>query len=572
MVYEVIARKWRPQIFQDVIGQEHITQTLLNALNTDRLAHAYLFSGARGVGKTSVARILAKAINCQEGNDGNPCNQCSSCLEITNGSSVDVQEIDGASNRGIDEIRELRENIKYMPSSRKYRVYIIDEVHMLTLQAFNALLKTLEEPPPHVKFLFATTEPHKVPITILSRCQRFDFKRIPLIHIASHLERIAESDGIKISKSGIMIIARESEGSMRDAQSLLDQVSSFTGAQVEDKDIIDILGIIDRDLLFETSRSIINGSSSDCMGIVEKIYNFGYDIKEFYRALMDQYRNLLVSLIAPENDLLDMTQNDKDELRLQAEDAGQEKLQQSLNILIAREEDLRYSSHPRLILETIMIKLSQLGDLLSFEDLLKKIEGLEKRLSSSSPSYETVSPVQVSEPPEEWVREEKAPELEKPEESEESEEPQEPVKPEEPEKPEVPVVSSEPKSWEDLLSFIATKNRPMASMLKGWGLNNLSEDVLEIIRGDSLISSDYLDEPERYEKFAGYCREFFDKKMKIRLVGAKFKNSKKDVRVEQKPKQGRELEKEKHPDISPPVQEVLKIFQGEIIGEVPDKK
>ena len=179
MVYEVLARKWRPQIFEDVIGQEHITQTLQNAIKGDRLAHAYLFSGARGVGKTSVARILAKAINCEEGEPGLPCNKCHSCPEITTGASVDVQEIDGASNRGIDEIRDLRENIKYMPSSSKFRVYIIDEVHMLTLPAFNALLKTLEEPPPHVKFIFATTDPHNVPVTILSRCQKFDFKRIP---------------------------------------------------------------------------------------------------------------------------------------------------------------------------------------------------------------------------------------------------------------------------------------------------------------------------------------------------------------------------------------------------------
>jgi DNA polymerase-3 subunit gamma/tau len=208
MVYEVLARKWRPQIFQDVIGQEHITQTLINAIISDRLAHAYLFSGVRGVGKTSVARILAKAVNCQNRQEGNPCNQCTSCTEITGGSSVDVQEIDGASNRGIDEIRELRENIKYMSSSGRFRVYIIDEVHMLTLPAFNALLKTLEEPPPHAKFIFATTEPHKVPITILSRCQRFDFKRIPLSLIIPHLETITQKEDIQISPSGLAIIAR----------------------------------------------------------------------------------------------------------------------------------------------------------------------------------------------------------------------------------------------------------------------------------------------------------------------------------------------------------------------------
>src|SRR4030042_1989270 len=231
MAYEVLARKWRPRIFQEVLGQGHITQTLINAIKTDRLAHAYLFSGARGVGKTSVARILAKAINCSRGEAGNPCNECPSCVDITEGVSVDVQEIDGASNNRVDEIRELRENIKYMPSSGKFRIYIIDEVHMLTLPAFNALLKTLEEPPPHVKFIFATTEPHKVPVTILSRCQRFDFKRIPMTLIMEKLERITDKEGIEISRSGLAIIAREAQGSMRDAESLLDQVASYTGSK-----------------------------------------------------------------------------------------------------------------------------------------------------------------------------------------------------------------------------------------------------------------------------------------------------------------------------------------------------
>ena len=238
MEYEVLARKWRPRLFEEVIGQGHITQTIRNAITSNRLAHAYIFSGARGVGKTSVARILARAINCRDIRDGNPCNQCISCKEIINGSSVDVQEIDGASNRGIDEIRELRDNIKYMPSSNRYRVYIIDEVHMLTIPAFNALLKTLEEPPSHVKFIFATTEPHKVPVTILSRCQRFDFRRIPVKLIINHLEMVTEKEGIDITRSGLSIISREAEGSMRDAESLLDQVASFTGLKIEDENII----------------------------------------------------------------------------------------------------------------------------------------------------------------------------------------------------------------------------------------------------------------------------------------------------------------------------------------------
>jgi len=258
----VLARKWRPQVFEDVIGQEHITQTLVNAIRTDRLAHAYIFGGPRGVGKTSVARIFAKAINCAEGEPGIPCNQCRSCREITEGNSVDVQEIDGASNRGIDEIRELRENAKYMPSASRYRIYIIDEVHMLTLPAFNALLKTLEEPPPHVKFIFATTESHKVPITILSRCQRFDFKRIPLPKIVAILTKICKHEDVQIGSTGLSMVAREAEGSMRDAESLLDQVIAFAGQTVLDSQIPEILGIIDRGLIFESSSAIIEGVRS----------------------------------------------------------------------------------------------------------------------------------------------------------------------------------------------------------------------------------------------------------------------------------------------------------------------
>jgi len=403
MPYEVLARKWRPQVFQDVIGQEHVTQTLTNAIKTDRLAHAYLFSGARGVGKTSVARILAKAINCEQGEPGTPCNKCQSCVEIIDGSSVDVQEIDGASNRGIDEIRDLRENTRYMPSSSKYRIYIIDEVHMLTLPAFNALLKTLEEPPAHVKFIFATTEYHKVPMTILSRCQRFDFKRIPVAQLISQLEKIGAKEGIEISKSGLAVIATEAEGSMRDAEGLLDQVVSFTGQKVEDRHVIEILGIIDRDIMMGATRAIIEGSPKECLEIVDQIYNYGYDIKEFYRALMGQFRNLLISLIVPQNSMLDLSESEQEEVSRLAERAGSEKIQALMNLLINREEDLRFTSHPRLILEATMIKLCHLGEFLSFGDLLDKIESLEKRLLGTLASGESPEINRLSDTSAQWV-------------------------------------------------------------------------------------------------------------------------------------------------------------------------
>jgi len=497
MTYQVLARKWRPQVFEDVIGQEHVAQTLMNAIKTGRLAHAYLFSGPRGVGKTSVARIFAKAINCREGEPGIPCNQCRSCIEITEGSSVDVQEIDGASNRGIDEIRDLRESIKYMPSSSKYRIYVIDEVHMLTLPAFNALLKTLEEPPAHVKFILATTEAHKVPVTILSRCQRYDFKRIPAEAIVAHLKRIAGEEGVDIPLSGLGIIAREAEGSMRDAQSLMDQVISFSGRTVREKDIADILGIIDRDIVFASSGAIIEGAPDRCLQIVDQIYNYGYDIKEFYRALMEQFRNLLICLIAPQNDLIDVSDADKEEIRRQAEMAGKEKLHLLLSFLINREEDLRFTSHPRLVLETTMVKLCTLGDVLSFEELLKRVAALEKRLTGAAPgSGDSGGPEPLKDPGAGWGSQGRR--------DHSGEDPQ-------------PPKEGKGQGWEEFLAFVAGKSQVVHSILKEWRLVGLSGDVVEIEGKSESFSSRYFEDQERCWQLKGYCREFFGRDVDVRL-------------------------------------------------------
>ena len=548
MSYEVLARKWRPQVFEDVIGQDHITQTLMNALRGDRTAHAYLFSGARGVGKTSVARILAKAINCPEGEPGIPCNQCHVCAEITQGSSVDVQEIDGASNRGVDEIRELRENIKFMPSAGKFRIYIIDEVHMLTKEAFNALLKTLEEPPPHAKFFFATTEPHKVPVTILSRCQRFDFKRIALSKIVNHLEKITKAEGIELSRAGLTLIAREAEGSMRDAESLLDQVVAFAGNKVETEHITDILGIVDRDLLSESSLAIIEGSPQRCVEIVNRVYHQGYDIKEYYKALMDQFRNLLIGLVTPQGDLLDLSDDETSEIKRQGEMAGIQKVQQCLNLLIAREEDLKYTSHPRLVLETIMIKLCHLGEALSFDDLIRKIGELEQRLSGTSPSkpdlQDGAPPNRLADQRLEWKTEEKEA------------------------KALQPSGENVQRHWEELLEFLLTKNGPMANILKEWRLHGLNNDVLEISRGTSSFSSSYLDEPERLKRLADYCREFFGHEIKIKIV----KNNVEETPEEGEPEEPSRPEAERNPiETAPPVRNVLEIFEGQLKAKAPAK-
>jgi DNA polymerase-3 subunit gamma/tau len=529
MTYEVFARKWRPQVFEDVLGQEHVIHTLINAIKTDRLAHAYLFSGPRGVGKTSIARILAKALTCAEGKPGIPCNHCHSCLEITQGSSVDVQEIDGASNRGIENIRDLRENVKYMPSSGPFRIYIIDEVHMLTPPAFNALLKTLEEPPAHVKFIFATTEPHKVPVTILSRCQKFDFKRIPVALLVKQMERITSQEGIDISRSGLTLIAREAEGSMRDAESLLDQVVSYTGPKVEDRQITDILGVIDRTLLFGASRAVLEGSAKTCIEIVDQIYNYGHDIKEFYRALMDQFRNLLMSLVAPYDDLLDMVESDREELKIQAERAGKEKLQQILNTLISREEGLRFTSHPRLVLETIMIRLCQMGDIVALDELIRKLDALEKRLSTPGDSREAG---QVSDQAAPWHLENK-----------DGKASPQPIKKED---------------WSAFLKFIASMNKPMANVLKGFPFLEASAEIVVIGRSPKPFNT-YLDDSEKGDKLRAYVLEFFKRDVKIKVSAQN--------KAEESPPPRQAAKASSHPQ---GVQDVLNMFQGEIRGEVPE--
>jgi len=306
MSYIVLARKWRPSTFEDIAGQGHITRTLQNSLRANRIAHAFLFTGVRGVGKTTAARILAKALNCEQGPTPTPCNQCTHCEEIAKGNSIDVLEIDGASNRGIDEIRQIIENVRYQPAKCRFKIYIIDEVHQVTKDAFNALLKTLEEPPPSVKFILATTEPHRLPETILSRCQRYDFRRIALREIVQRLEEISQKEGLKITRGALLLLAREADGSMRDAQSLLEQVFSYSGTEagesappeVDERLLQDILGLAERQMLYEMSQSVIRGDAKRCLELVAGCVEQGLDLTRLSKDLVEHFRNLLVARLA----------------------------------------------------------------------------------------------------------------------------------------------------------------------------------------------------------------------------------------------------------------------------------
>jgi DNA polymerase III subunit gamma/tau len=401
MAYQVLARKWRPQTFEEVVGQEPIARTLQNALAQGRIAHAFLFSGPRGTGKTSVARILAKALNCVHGPTAHPDNDCQICREITLGSSLDVLEIDGASNRGIDEVRDLREKIKYLPVQGRFKVYIIDEVHMLTKEAFNALLKTLEEPPAHAVFVLATTEPHKVPVTILSRCQRYDFRRIPTALIQEHLGKLAEQEGWKIEPEGLALIARAAEGGLRDAQGFLDQVVTFGGDKVTAAEIARILGVTDRGALIAALRAVVERNGPALLALIDELYNQGQDLSRFYQDLLMYARHLLLAGLHPEaRQLVAVADTEWEELSRLAGKTAAPHLHNLLSVLLQGEEELRRASQVRLALEVLLLRLIHLEPLMPLNAWLGRLEALEQRLGAGAGTVqEPPARMEVAPPP-----------------------------------------------------------------------------------------------------------------------------------------------------------------------------
>ena len=386
MSYLVLARKWRPKTFDEVVGQATLTRTLKNALSSGRIGHAFLFSGARGVGKTTTARILAKALNCSqgEGPQAEPCGACSSCLEIASGSSLDVQEIDGATNNGVEQVRELRESARYSPARDRFKIWIIDEVHMLSTGAFNALLKTLEEPPPRVKFIFATTEYHKIPDTILSRCQQYDFRMIPARELLVHLRQVADGEKIQVSDESLAKIARAAEGSARDALSLFDQVLSFSGNEVKDEDLAALLGLVDRELLLTASQSVVEGNSLALLDLVEKLSDYGADYKNFAHELLLHYREVLLLKLAPDSSslLAGVVPEERARLRPLAEVYSEEDLLRILDLLSKADEELRRAQDPRVTLELALLKMVQIRRLLPFAELVDRVE----RLAAGNPA------------------------------------------------------------------------------------------------------------------------------------------------------------------------------------------
>jgi DNA polymerase-3 subunit gamma/tau len=591
MSYLVLARKKRPQVFEDVVGQRPITQTLQNAISQKRVAHAFLFTGPRGVGKTSTARILAKTLNCEKGSETNPCNQCSACREISDGNSIDVIEIDGASNRGIDEIRELRENVRYTPAKSRYKIFIIDEVHMLTLPAFNALLKTLEEPPPHILFIFATTEPHKIPATILSRCQRYDFKRIPSGEIVQHLKRIVDEEKIEISQRGLSVIARESEGSMRDAQSLLDRLISYGGNKIPDEEIIEILGLIDQRMLSDTVDALAAHDAGRCLEIVEQIYQFGYDIERFCEELLQYLRNLILLKVSTRPEpLLELADEEIAALKRQAERFQFDQLNQLFGLLLKGEEEVSQSTFPRTMLEMTLIRMAMLRSLVSIDEIIKKLEDLEKGhvpLKGKKDLPEVPPPKKVVAPTPEKAEVKRVENRQAPKEGKEGrgalvEEPsvktETPGPPSEAEKdPENSKGSGTPDEspqegkeevWKGLLDFVRAKKPVLGSSLTLGGLIALDRERIEIgFEKDSFVY-ETMTEREKRSQLEDLCRDFL--KRDVKVIISSFEG---EGRSRVKPLPGRKGNgpaSEKEPlqkglEEHPLVQEALRLFDGRIV-------
>ncbi|RLB88793.1 MAG: DNA polymerase III subunit gamma/tau [Deltaproteobacteria bacterium] len=384
MSYQVLALKYRPQTFDEVVGQSHVTRTLENAITADRVAHAILFTGPRGTGKTTIARILAKAMNCRTGPTPTPCNTCKICKDIVEGHCSDVFEIDGASNNSVDQIRDLRENVTYMPATAPYKIYIIDEVHMLSTAAFNALLKTLEEPPDHVMFIFATTEVHKIPATILSRCQRHDLGRILLEEISEHLGMLCAKEGFTIEKESLDLISLEADGSIRDSLSLLDRILSAGPDKVIDhQKVVDNLGVTDRKVMHDISSAVFLKNGAKLIHIVEKVNDSGLDLKKFFSDIILHFRNLnVIKLCGRDNATINLTDLEKETLYQAVSELHPDYLGMLLQLLLKEESLVKFSSHTKTAVEMVLLKLIQISPGAHLDQIIGKLDLLAGQLES----------------------------------------------------------------------------------------------------------------------------------------------------------------------------------------------
>lgn len=542
-------------------------QTLRNAIRHQRLAHAFVFSGPRGVGKTTVARILAKAVNCEQGPTETPCNECVHCREIRDGVSLDVREIDGASNRGIDEVRELRENVKFAPASCRYKVYIIDEVHMLTREAFNALLKTLEEPPGHTLFIFATTETSKIPATILSRCQCHDFRRVSVSRIVENLRTIAGAEGVTLSEQALRWIAEAADGSIRDGQSLFDQVIAYAGLSIEDDQVEELLGLTERRFLPRLSAAVFQRDAGQCLQMLHEGYYAGMDMAKFFGALLDHFRSLLlVKVLGAETEVLDLSREERVQLAEQVRDVGREDLQRYADILLAEEESVRRSGNPRLSLETILVRMAYLEPLLPMDQVLGRLERLEARLSGGSGhgggGRPAAGPGEKKEAGEAMRRAAAKDSRSRPVVPEADTGPAETAGPE----PEAPPADRDPeKLWEGLKQYIKNQSYPLWSKIESGRVKAVEEQHIVIgFPTDYVFLEDLHLQKNRLQELAG---TYFGGPMTVDLESVAPEASAGNG-VRERVENSERNQKRQEVLNSPVLQKVLDLFEGAEVREV----
>ena len=508
-MHKALYRVYRPKNFSDVIGQEHIVRTLKNQIENNNVGHAYLFCGTRGTGKTSTAKIFSRAVNCTNLHNDEPCNECENCREILEDKTMDVVEIDAASNNSVDDIRELRENVKYSPAKAKYKVYIIDEVHMLSQGAFNALLKTLEEPPSYVIFILATTEPHKIPATILSRCQRFDFKRVTVKDISSRMRYICKKEGIEADEKALNLIARNSQGALRDALSILDQCISFEGNKISYNDVIELLGSVNIEQLIDLAESIIKEDTRKSLQILNDFIIWGKDVRNLVNDLIDHFRNLMVCKISNDLDeIISLPEETIDLLKQQAETIDTNNLIRILNILSETQDGMKISSNPRVLMEVTMMKIAQPMFDESKEALIKRIENLEQKIESGNIKVNHISTNQTVDNFNENNQQNNNT-VEKQED--------ENIEYENLKGDDIKLVE---KSWKKILQKMKEdKNQVIRALLQDVDSFNISEDTLYIIFTDNYsFAKSRLDSPATIQYVEKVIREVLNRSFSVKIA------------------------------------------------------
>ncbi|MDY2882029.1 MAG: DNA polymerase III subunit gamma/tau [Romboutsia timonensis] len=508
-MHKALYRVYRPKNFNDIVGQEHIVRTLKNQIESQSIGHAYLFCGTRGTGKTSTAKIFSRAVNCTNLHDNEPCNECENCRDILEDKTMDVIEIDAASNNSVDDIRELRENVKYSPSKSKYKVYIIDEVHMLSQGAFNALLKTLEEPPSYVIFILATTEPHKIPATILSRCQRFDFKRVTVKDILARMKYICEKEGVEADEKALNLIARNSQGALRDALSILDQCISFEGNIITYNDVIELLGSVNIEQLFDLAESIIKEDTRKSLQILNDFIIWGKDVRNLVNDLIDHFRNLMVCKISNDLDeIISLPEETIDLLKKQAETIDTNNLIRVLNILSEAQDGMKSSSNPRVLMEVTMMKIAQPMFDESKEALIKRIENLEQKIESGNIKVNHISTNQSVDNSD---KNEKAGNNTAETQHEED------IEYENLKSDDVKLIQ---KSWKNILQKMKEDRQQITrALLQDVDSFNIADDILYIIFTDNYsFAKNKLDSPQTIEYVENVIREVLNRSFNVKIV------------------------------------------------------